>query len=363
MKPSAHDERFMRRALELARRGLGLVHPNPMVGAVVVKGGRIVGEGWHRAYGGPHAEVEALRAAGVRSKGATIYVSLEPCAHHGKTPPCADLLEAAGIWRVVAGCKDPNPLVSGKGFARLRKAGIRVDTGVLATDCEAMNRDFFHWVRTKTPYVVLKAAQSLDGKIATRTGESKWISGDEARRFAHGLRAGSDAVIVGVNTVLRDDPGLDARGVKKGRPALKVILDSSLRTPPRAKIFSSPGMVILATVKKPSPSVARRYRGKAEIMAVGGRRGRVDVAKLFGALGALGVVRALVEGGGEVTAEVLARGFAREACFIVAPILVGGRAAVGSVGGDGPAKLSSAVRFRRWTIRPLGPDLLVWGEF
>ena len=242
----------MKRALNLARKGQGFVHPNPLVGAVLVKNNKIIGEGAHERFGGPHAEVNAIRRAAQSPAGATLYITLEPCAHTGKTPPCTDLILKSNIKRVVVGAKDPHPLVSGKGLRILRNKGVRVETGVLEKEAAAMNRDFNYWVRRKVPYVIAKVAQSLDGKIATKRGQSQWITGEEARRYGHGLRAASDAILVGVNTILRDDPRLSVR-LGKGRGAInraptKVILDSRLRTPLRARIFSkdSPPYIFIA---------------------------------------------------------------------------------------------------------------------
>jgi len=234
--------RHMARALRLARRALGRTSPNPAVGAVVVKDGRVVGQGYHRRAGWPHAEVEALRRAGARARGATLYVTLEPCNHTGRTPPCCDALLAAGIARVVVAAKDPNPVTNGRGMARLRRAGVEVVAGVLEQEARRLNEPFWKAMRSRMPLVVAKIGQSLDGKIATAIGESRWITSLAARRLAHRWRSRADAILIGVNTVLRDDPLLTVRGVVRrlDRP-LKVIVDSRLRTPLRARCFSALG--------------------------------------------------------------------------------------------------------------------------
>ncbi|HTL70744.1 MAG TPA: bifunctional diaminohydroxyphosphoribosylaminopyrimidine deaminase/5-amino-6-(5-phosphoribosylamino)uracil reductase RibD [Candidatus Eisenbacteria bacterium] len=364
MKPSAKDLFFMERALELARRGAGRVHPNPMVGAVVVKGGRIIAEGAHLEFGGPHAEAHALRRAGAAARGATLYVTLEPCPHTGKTPPCTDLLIEKKIREVVVAASDPNPIVSGKGLRRLKRAGVRVRAGVMAAEASRMNRAYERRIKTGMPYAVVKVAQSVDGKIATRSGRSRWISGEPSRDFVHRLRAASDAVLVGVNTVLRDDPRLSARGAAAagspavGRQPLKVVVDSALRTPPGSRLFSD-GRTLIAVTPKADRSRFSRFKGKAEILVLPGKKGRVDLSLLFRELARRGVTQILVEGGGEVIADAFAGRLVQEAYFITAPILIGGDRAPGSVRGAGVDDLRKAVRFRDWQAARLGDDL-VW---
>lgn len=361
-KISPEDAGFMRRALDLARGAAHRVHPNPYVGAVVVKDGRVVGEGRHEKYGDAHAEAVALRAAGSAARGATLYVTLEPCPHFGKTPPCADLAVSCGVSRVVVAASDPNRLVAGKGLRRLRAAGVRVEEGVLAEEAADLNRDFNHWIVRKTPYAALKTAQSLDGRIATRTGDSKWITGKEARHFGHSLRASADAVLVGVTTVLADDPRLDARLSGNRRQPIKVVVDSSLRTPPGARLFRGDAPVILAVTRKAPAARVARFKGRAAVLVVKDRGGRVDLDALFRELGARGVVRLLIEGGGEVAAEALERGLVRETYTFIAPKIIGGRDAVPAVGGTGARKVRNARAVKDLEIVRLGDDVLLWGR-
>ncbi len=352
----------MRRALELARSASARVHPNPYVGAVVVKNGRVLGEGRHEKFGAAHAEAAALRQAGKLARGATLYVTLEPCSHFGKTPPCADLIVSCGVSRVVVAAHDPNPLVSGKGVRKLRAAGLHVDEGVLADEAAAMNQDFNHWIVNKTPYAALKSAQSLDGRIATRSGDSKWITGGEARYFAHSLRSSADAVLVGVNTVLADDPRLDARLPGNQRHPIKVVVDSSLRTPVHAKLFGGTAPVILAVTKKAAASRIARFKGKAAVIVVKEKAGRVDLKALFYELGARGVVRVLVEGGGEIAAAALEQDLIHETYTFIAPKIIGGRGAVPAVGGKGVASVKEAIAVKDTEVMRLGEDLLLWGR-
>jgi diaminohydroxyphosphoribosylaminopyrimidine deaminase/5-amino-6-(5-phosphoribosylamino)uracil reductase len=358
---NSKDILFMKRALVLAARGQGRVHPNPLVGAVVVKNNRVVGEGAHLNFGGPHAEVHAVQVAGAKARGGVLYVTLEPCAHHGKTPPCADFLARQGIQRVVAAAKDPNPLVAGKGFQILRKAGIQVKVGVMEKEALELNKDFNYWVIKKMPYVIVKVAQSLDGKIATRTGESRWITDQEARAFSHGLRAQADAILVGVGTVLADDPLLNVRAPSSKASPIKVVVDSHLRTPPRAKIFSE-GRVILAVTQKAPAHHRRLLEKKAEVLVVKEKRGRVDLGALLKILAARGICRVLVEGGGEVIASLFKERLVQEVYFFIAPKIIGGRDSVHSVSGEGIASLKDAVSLKRWRIKPVGKDLLVHGS-
>ncbi|MBI3320967.1 MAG: bifunctional diaminohydroxyphosphoribosylaminopyrimidine deaminase/5-amino-6-(5-phosphoribosylamino)uracil reductase RibD [Candidatus Omnitrophica bacterium] len=349
-------------ALRLARRALGRTSPNPAVGAVVVKGGRIVGQGYHRRAGWPHAEIEALRRAGPRARGATLYVTLEPCNHTGRTPPCCDAILQAGIARVVAAATDPNPLTSGRGLARLRRSGVRVIAGVLRQEARRLNEPFWKAMRARMPLVIAKVGQSLDGKIATRRGESRWITSAEARRLAHQWRGRVDAVLVGVNTILQDDPLLTVRAAPRrpGRP-LKVIVDSRLRTPLSARCLSAkpPSPTLIATtVRAGRKREALRRRG-AELLTLPARRGRVPLRRLCRRLARRGVQSILIEGGGEVLAGAFAERLVDRIVFFIAPLLIGGRQAPGSLGGSGARRLSQAVRLADVTYRRVGPDLCV----
>ena len=355
----------MQKALSLAKKGTD-AHPNPRVGAVLVHKGKIISQGFHAHYGGPHAEANAIRRLKSIPAGSTLYTTLEPCAHVGKTPPCADLILKKGIHQVVVGAKDPNPLVSGKGLRILKKAGVQVTQGVLEKEATHLNRDFNHWIRRHTPYVTFKIAQTLDGKIATARGESRWITGEESRRRAHELRAASDAVLVGIRTVLQDDPLLSVRHGNTAARPLKVILDSRLRTPSNAKIFSkeSKGTVLIAATRQASASDRRRLEKKAEIWILPHTKdGRIGWPELLRRLGARGVVRLLIEGGGETIASALEAGVAQEAYFFIAPKIMGGKDSVVSVGGAGPRFLKQIKGLRRMSFESLGNDWMARGEF
>jgi len=301
------DEKWMARALALAERGRGWVHPNPMVGAVLVRHGRVVGEGFHRKFGQAHAEVEALRRAGARARGATLYVNLEPCAHWGKTPPCVDVLIQAGVGRVVAAMRDPNPRVAGKGFAALRRHGIRVTSGVLEEDAQHLNRAFVTWVTKKRPYVTLKVAASLDGRTATITGESRWITGEAARSEGHRLRAEVDAIAVGAGTVIKDNPLLTAHG--QGRNPVRIVFAGRRKLPRGAKIFNS----------------------AAPTWVLKGTRGSAGLRKELSGLAARGIAHLLVEGGWTLQQEFLKAGLVDEVCWFVAPVIIGNNPRLKSV--------------------------------
>ncbi|MEJ0088599.1 MAG: bifunctional diaminohydroxyphosphoribosylaminopyrimidine deaminase/5-amino-6-(5-phosphoribosylamino)uracil reductase RibD [Limisphaerales bacterium] len=394
------DLQFMRLALRLARRGYGLTSPNPMVGAVLVKGGKIIGRGWHRRAGLPHAEIEALHNSlklGHNSKGATLYVTLEPCCTHGRTPPCTDAIIAAGIKRVVIGATDPNPKHAGKGFRILRRAGIKVDwwgelprepkdklkhgSSVasphqkIAEECARLNEAFNHWIVRRTPFVTVKAAMTLDGKIATANGESKWITGEKARAHGMKLRQGSDAILAGINTILADDPGLtirsqkpEARSQNENTRLRRIVLDSMARTPLTAKIVSdehaalttivvskaAPEKQVAALAKKANVIVAPAANSKFKTQNL-----ELDLSWLLEKLGAENVTSLLVEGGGEVNASFLLGGFAQRVAFFYAPKILGGRDSRKGVAGDGAKCLMDAIQLREIEWRKLGEDLLL----
>lgn len=357
------DERFMRRALELAERGRGLTSPNPMVGAVVVAAsGEVVGEGTHLRAGGPHAEREALDAAGPRARGATLYLTLEPCAHQGRTPPCVPAVVEAGIARVVAAIGDPNPLVAGRGFELLRGAGIEVRQGVLAAEAARQNRVFLTAVAERRPHVTLKAGMTLDGKIADASGASRWITGEAARAHAHRLRSESDAVVVGITTVLRDDPELTVRLSRPWpREPYRVVLDTGGRTPPGARLIGAgdPRRALIAVGDgAPADRTERLAAAGATVVRCATRDGRVDPGALLAELYAREARGVLVEGGGEVHAAFLDAGLVDRVAIFVAPLLVGGRSAPAAVGGAG-RELKSAVRLGPLAVTPLGDDLLI----
>ncbi len=351
----------MSRALKLAAKGRGRTSPNPMVGAVVVKNNRLLGKGWHRKAGEAHAEVVAMRRAG-NTKGATLYVTLEPCSTQGRTPPCTAAILKSGIRRVVVGAIDPNPKHAGRAIRILRPAGLRIETGVLAREASALNRVFNHWIRTGSPWVIAKAAMTLDGKIATRTGDSKWITSTASRRVAHRLRSQADAILVGVNTILHDDPRLTIRSVPRLRPLLRVVLDPRGRMPANAKILRAspayPTLVVTGTGVAASKCRRLARRGAA-VWKVPLRSGRFALRRLLKKLGANGITSLLVEGGSETLGAFFDAGLVHQAAFFYAPKLVGGRSAIKAVGGSGIRRMKNAMRFREFQLRRIGDDLLV----
>ena len=314
----------MMRALELARRGLYSSDPNPRVGCVIARDERIVGEGWHRYAGEPHAEIHALAAAGGNAAGATAYVTLEPCRHTGRTGPCTRALAEAGIARVVAAMRDPNPQVAGEGFAELAEAGITVETGLLETEAETLNRGFVSRFERGRPWVRCKLATTLDGRTATATGESQWITGEESRADVHRLRAQSSAVLTGIGTLLADDPRLDARleDAECLAPPMRVIVDSRLRTPPGARVFSAPGRVVVATSRNAPPAPALLDAG-AEIVALPDTGGRISLDTLMTTLAELGVNEVHTECGPTLAGALLESGLVDELVVYLAPMLLG----------------------------------------
>jgi len=359
------DERYMKMALRLAARGAGLVSPNPMVGAVVVQAAEVVGRGWHQRYGQPHAEVMALRDAGSRSRGATLYVTLEPCNHHGQTPPCTKAILAAGVKKMVAATLDPNRAVNGGGAAFLRENGVQVELGLLAEEGRRLNEAWFTWVETALPFVIAKAACSLDGKIATRTGDSKWLTGEAARACGHQLRHGCDAILVGIGTVLADDPQLTTRLARRqGNDPIRVVLDSHLRTPPMASIVNleslSPTWIVTTPAAPRDRLESLKSRG-AEVLVLPEKKGRVSLEALLQELGRRRVQSLLVEGGAEVLGAFLDQRLVNKFYFFYAPKILGGKNAYPAVAGQGVANLSEAHQAHNLSLRRLGPDLLVSG--
>lgn len=357
------EETLLLRTFELAVHALGRTSPNPLVGAVVVNAGRIVGEGYHHKAGLPHAEIEALNAAGEAARGATLYINLEPCCHTGRTGPCTEAIIKAGIKKVVAAMADPNPVVAGKGFARLKEAGIEVTTGILEKEARKLNEFFIKYITTNRPFVTVKTAMSLDGKIATVTGDSKWITGELAREYVHRLRDSSDAVLVGIGTVLKDDPSLTTRLAGGGRDAARIILDSMARTPLDSRVLnqqSEAPTIIAVTEMAPSERVAALRQAGAEVMTCGfGPRVALDF--LLMELARREIVSVLVEGGGTVNAGFWQAGLVDKVVWFIAPIVIGGREAPGPVGGSGIRSMSKAVRLTDISIKEFGADLCIEG--
>jgi len=362
-----NDAFFMQRVLTLAQRGRGRTAPNPLVGAVVIKNGKIVGEGYHQRFGGPHAEAVALRRAGSRAREATLYVNLEPCCHIGRTPPCTDTILHSGIREVVIGIRDPNPLNSGKGIRILKSHRVRVRVGILEEECRLLNRPFLKYMTKGLPHVTVKVAQSLDGKIATVTGASRWITGELARRLVLTERAHSNAILVGVNTILKDDPLLTAR--RNGRPLLyqptRIVLDRYLRTPPSSRVVrtSRDAPLVLAIGKDVSERKLLRYHPYPIIflrMPTDG--GKVRLLPLLKTLAEMEVTHLLVEGGGTVIADFLEKRFVDRILWFVAPKLIGGKQAPTAFEGKGILKLSQAIRLKRVRVRKIGEDLLIEGS-
>ncbi len=359
------DPIYMRRALDLAAKARGRTSPNPMVGAVLVKDDQIVGEGFHAYAGSDHAEVAALREAGPAAAGATLYVNLEPCCHYGRTPPCVEQILQAGVGRVVTACEDPNPAVSGKGIATLRSAGLAVDVGILGKEAAELNQAFFTYVRTGRPFVILKVAASLDGKIATRTGESRWITGETARRRVHQLRNEVDAVLVGIGTVLRDDPLLTTRlGVPDQRDPIRVIVDNLARLPLRAKVVnraSTAPTLLAVSQMAPRTMLEAIEREGVQVIVVESSRRRVSLERLMEALGKRGILSVMIEGGAEINASALREGIVDKALVFLAPILIGGKSTPTAVGGDGIETLGQALRLRDVRIERFDDDTLIEG--
>ncbi|NKB80556.1 MAG: bifunctional diaminohydroxyphosphoribosylaminopyrimidine deaminase/5-amino-6-(5-phosphoribosylamino)uracil reductase RibD [Nitrospirales bacterium] len=357
----------MKCVLRLAAKGRGSTSPNPMVGAIVVADGQVVAQSYHAKVGGPHAEVLALKHAGEAAHGATLYVNLEPCCHINKrTPPCVPSIMTSGIRRVVIGVQDPNPLVQGQGIRRLQKSGIIVDVGCLESEAARLNEGYGHWIRTRQPFVILKAAMTLDGKIATASGESKWITGEQARKHVHRTRSQVDAILVGISTILKDDPHLTVRGLSQSsiRQPLRIVLDSRLRIPLRANILKSEsGMgVLVATTAKASVQRLNKLRSKGvTVWVLPSRKGHVSLPILLKRLGATDITSVLVEGGSEVNASFIQSRLVHQVMLYVAPKLLGGDDAKNLIGGTSPKRLLQTVSLMNRQIRQMGEDFLITG--
>lgn len=355
---------YMKRALELARLGAGQTSPNPMVGAVIVKDGRNIGEGYHAFYGGPHAEVNAIENALEDVEGAEIYVTLEPCSHYGKTPPCALKLIEKRFSKVYVAMMDPNPLVAGRGIQMLRKQGIEVEVGLLEAEARALNEVFLKYITLKKPFCVLKAAMTLDGKIATVTGESKWITSEASRAYVHQLRHELRAIMVGIGTVLADDPALTTRLESgSGRDPVRVIVDSRLRIPLEARVLriKSLSPTIIATTDKADPDKATALQAmeNVQLIITPEKDGKVDLDYLMFVLGEQGIDSLLLEGGATLNASALEAGIVDKVMMFIAPKILGGKNAPTPVGGKGIEALEKAVQLKAMKVVSLGEDLVV----
>ncbi len=358
------DKRWMKRAIDLARKGIGTTSPNPLVGAVLVDDeGNVVGEGWHHKAGEPHAEVNALAQAGEKARGTTAYVSLEPCSHYGRTGPCCEALIAAGVKKVVIAIEDPNPKVAGNGIRRLQEEGIEVNVGVLAKEAAEVNEVFLHWITTNRPFVALKYAMTLDGKIATGTGDSKWITGKEARGHAHYLRSIYDAILVGKGTVLEDDPSLTCRLVE-GKNPIRIILDAKLEIPISEKVISDGEAKTIIVAGKdvlPERLAERTFLDNVEVLQVDTTDGNVDLNELLITLSERKITSILVEGGGAVHGSFFDAGFVERVYAFIAPRLIGGKKALSPIGGIGCLKIADGIQLDRVETMVLGSDFLITG--
>lgn len=354
----ADDIFFMDRAIELAKKADGLTSPNPIVGCVLVKAGRVIAEGWHKRCGADHAEIVALKKAGAKARGAVMYVTLEPCSHWGRTPPCVNALITSGVKKVVVAMRDPDPRTNGKSLKAMRAHGIQVVVGVREDEAREMNSAFIKYVTTGMPFVVAKSAQTIDGKVAVKSGDSKWITSEETRTFSRDKRNGFDAILVGVNTVLSDDPCLCA----PGKMIRKIIVDSTLRMSPKAKAFkgAKPGQVLIATTKKASLAKMKRLEGAgADVVVCSLKEGRVDLQELFKALAKNGMTRILIEGGPSVISSALKAGVVDRMHIYIAPKVMGDDKAKSSVSGFSQKRIADLLEGRFLSAGRVGRDIFI----
>ena len=362
---TAKDRLYMHQALDLAAKARGRTSPNPMVGAVIVRDDEIVGQGYHRAAGQPHAEIEALEQAGEQARGATLYVSLEPCNHHGRTPPCCDAVIAAGPSRVVVAMTDPNPTVSGRGLERLRAAGIEVDCGVLEGKARRLNEAFITFHTRQRPLVIAKWAMTLDGRTSTDTGDSRWISSEASRAYAHEIRATVDAIGVGVGTVFYDNPKLNVRlaDSKEHRQPKRVVFDGSLRTPLGARCLDSSGgdAIIVCSPDPPQERLERLRKAGHTVLPVAGKGRIVDVEAALRAVGECGILSILIEGGRQLHTAILTAGLADKVVVFVGPKIVGGAARTAPLDTLGISRMQQAIQLKNAAVRSFGPDACIEG--
>ncbi len=355
-----HDK-YISLALDLAKKGWGLTSPNPMVGAVIVKGGKVIAQGWHKRCGGDHAEVDALKKAGAKAKGATLYVTLEPCSHFGRTPPCTEAIIQAGIAKVVVGVLDPNPVNRGKASGILKKAGIKVESGFLQEELVQLNEAFNKYITHKMPFVVAKTAQTLDGKIAAHTGHSQWITSPMARKWAHQMRFGFDAILVGINTVLKDNPRLNSEPKKLIN---KVVLDSTLQIPLKAKLFegTSPEHVLIVTTNKASQQKINLLSKKAQVIVAPSKGRHVDMVWTFKELAKREIASVLIEGGSMVIGRALKNKLVDHYYCIIAPKIMGDEHALDSIRGFNLKKVDQALNLKDVSVGKLGDDIFIGGH-
>jgi diaminohydroxyphosphoribosylaminopyrimidine deaminase/5-amino-6-(5-phosphoribosylamino)uracil reductase len=360
------DEKYMKRAIELSKKGIGYTNSNPLVGAVIVKDGKVIGEGLHEYYGGNHAEVNAILSATESVYGATMYVTLEPCSHYGKTPPCADRLVKEGISEVIVGMIDPNPEVAGRGISILEENGIKVVTGILKEEIEELNEVFIKYITKNEPFCWLKYAMTLDGKIASYTGDSRWITNEKSRAYVHEIRHRAMGIMVGIGTVIADDPMLNTRLAKKeGKDPVRIIVDSKCRIPSEAKVLNNDSdmkTIVVVTTEAKESDMNRVQRKGAEIIVASAKKGKVDIEYLFKRLGKMGIDSILIEGGGELSFSALEAGVVDKVLAFVAPKLIGGKDAATPVGGKGIEYMRDALELSDIKINMFEEDIMIEGK-
>ena len=354
----------MRKAIALAKKGSSRVSPNPRVGCLLVKKGEIISGGYHHHFGGAHAEINALRGAGAKAKGSTMYVNLEPCCHYGKTPPCTEAIIEAGVEKVIVGMVDPNPLVNGKGLRRLRAGGVKTRLGILEEECRKLNEYYIKYIRRGLPFVVLKSAMSLDGKIATASGDSKWITSKASRKYVRTLRGRVDAILVGINTVLRDNPGLTSSRLGKG--PVRVVLDSHLRIPLNARVLNSRAPTIVVIQREADEERIKSLKARGvEVLRIPKWRKHpwrgLDLKYLMKKLAGKGITSVLIEGGGKVNASALEMGLVDKLLLFIAPKIVGGENSITPVEGEGVDRIGEAIKLKDIKVRRFGEDILFEG--